>query len=256
MPYTMINERQIWHEVVGTGAPVVLLHGAFGGAASFFAQTPALAAAGFQVYLPERSGHAHSPDIPGPFTYSGMADETIAYLDLTLGRRADLIGWSDGAVVALLVALKRPDLVRRMILIGQYYNSAGKVAASELDEWLKTPEAAAMLRQGYDPFTPDGPEHFPIILEKTLQMIATEPELDLAALSAISAPTLVLQGDRDIVTVQHSCDVVATIPAARLAILPGTHALPIELPEVVNPLLLSFLSASAAMNENRFPNEG
>ena len=75
----------------------------------------------------------------------------------------------------------------------------------------------------------------------TVEMIRTEPEIDLTSLSGVNAETLVLQGDRDEVTVAHSQDVVAALPNARLAVLPGSHVLPIESPGVVNPLLINFL---------------
>ena len=78
-----------------------------------------------------------------------------------------------------------------------------------------------------------------------MHMIATEPEIELAELAGVRAPTLVLQGDRDEVTIEHSLDVVAAIPEARLAVLPGTHGLPIESPDVVNALLVAFLRNGA-----------
>jgi pimeloyl-ACP methyl ester carboxylesterase len=100
-----------------------------------------------------------------------------------------------------------------------------------------------LLREGYDPFSPDGPEHFPVVFAKTMAMIDTEPELDLATFSSVPARTLVLQGDRDEVTLEHGAAVAAALPDARLAVLPGSHVLPLELPDVVNPLLISFLRA-------------
>ena len=72
-------------------------------------------------------------------------------------------------------------------------------------------------------------------------MILTEPKIDLATLARVAVPALVLQGDRDEVTLDHSRAVVATLPDARLAVLPGTHGLPLESPEIVNPLLVQFL---------------
>jgi pimeloyl-ACP methyl ester carboxylesterase len=102
----------------------------------------------------------------------------------------------------------------------------------------------AFLRRGYDPVSPDGPEHFPVVYAKTLRMLATEPELDLASLAAVRAPTLVLQGDRDDVTLEHGAAVAAALPQGRLAVLPGTHALPVENPGVVNALLLWFLAGA------------
>ncbi len=246
MTYIEVGGHRIWHEVSGAGDPVVLLHGAFGGAASFAAQTPALVAAGFRVHVPERRGHAHTPDIAGPLTYAVMAEDTIDYLDQVLPDAAHLVGWSDGAVVALLVAQARPDLVRRMVLVGQYYNSSGKVTGSDLDAFLDSPEAMGFLRAGYDPFSPDGPEHFPVVYEKTLHMVRTEPEIDLATLGCVTAPTLVVQGDRDEVTVEHSVAVVAALVDARLAVVPGTHALPLELPELFNALVVTFLRDALA----------
>jgi pimeloyl-ACP methyl ester carboxylesterase len=239
--YIEVSGRRVWHEVAGDGEAVVLLHGAFAGASSFAAQTPALVAAGFAVYVPERRGHAHTPDVDEPLTYAAMADDTVDYLAQVLPRGAHLVGWSDGAVVALLTAQRRPDLVHRMVLIGQYYNFAGRVADSQIDALLRSPEAMTFLRYEYDQVSPDGPDHFPAVYEKTMRMIDTEPQLELATFGAVTAPTLVLQGDRDEVTVEHSLAVVAALADARLGVLPGTHLLPVEAPDVVNALIASFL---------------
>jgi pimeloyl-ACP methyl ester carboxylesterase len=202
--YVDVNGLRTWHEVRGEGHPVVLLHGGFAGAASWSAAAPALAEAGYRVHAPERRGHAHTPDVPGPLSYDAMADDTVAYVEGVVGGRAHLVGWSDGAVVALLVAQRRPDLVDRLVLIGQYFNSSGKVTGGVLDQLLAGgDQVMGFLRAGYDPVSPDGPEHFPVVFAKTLRMLETEPEIDRASLAAVGAPTLVLQGDRDEVTLEH-----------------------------------------------------
>jgi pimeloyl-ACP methyl ester carboxylesterase len=243
--YVDVSGLRTWHEVHGEGRPVVLLHGAFAGASSWSAQAPALARAGYRVHVPERRGHAHTPDVEGPLTYDVMADDTVAYLDGVVGGRAHLVGWSDGAVVALLVARRRPDLVDRLVLIGQYYNASGKVPGGLVDQLTGGgDQAMGFLRAEYDQVSPDGPEHFPVVYAKTLRMLATEPELDLASLAAVAAPTLVLQGDRDEVTLEHGAAVVAALPQGRFAVLPGTHALPVENPEVVNALLVWFFAGA------------
>lgn len=244
--YVEVAGLPTWHEVRGEGPAVVLLHGGFSGAAGWSAQAPALAAAGFRVHVPERRGHAHTPDVDAPLTYGVMAEDTIAYLDEVVGGPAHLVGWSDGAVVALLAAQRRPDLAGHMVLIGQYYNSSGRVPGSDLMRWLHTEEAMDFLRQGYDPVSPDGPEHFSVVYAKTMAMIDSEPELDLATLDTVQAPALLLQGDRDEVTLDHSAAIAAALGNARLAVLPGTHLLPLELPDVVNPLLIAFLRGSFA----------
>ena len=115
------------YEVAGEGDAVVLLHGGLSSADSWAAQQPALTAAGFRVWIPERRGHGHTPDIDGPFSYEAMAEETIAFLDALVGR-THLVGWSDGAVVGVLVALRRPDLVDRLVLMGQYFAGSRRVA--------------------------------------------------------------------------------------------------------------------------------
>jgi len=242
--YVAIAGSPTWHEVGGEGPAVVLLHGAFSGAAAWGAQAPALVSAGFRVHVPERRGHAHTRDANGPLTYEVMAADTVAYLEAEVGGEAHLVGWSDGAVVALLVAQRRPDLVGRMVLIGQYYNSSGQVPGSDLDRLLRSAEAKDFLRQSYDAVSPDGPGHFEVVYAKTMAMIDSEPEIDLASLAAISAPALVLQGDRDEVTLEHGTAVAAALADGRLAVLPGTHGLPIELPELVNTLLISFLQGA------------
>lgn len=230
-----------WHEVAGEGPRVVLLHGGFSAASGWGAQAPELVAAGFRVHVPERRAHGHTPDPGGTLTYQAMADDTAAYLDAAVGGRAHLVGWSDGAVVALLVALQRPDLVERMVLIGQYYNSSGRRPNTQLDRLLHSEDAIDFLRQTYDPVSPDGPEHFPEVHAKMIAMIDSEPEIDLARLGAVTAPTLVLQGDQDEVTLEHGAAVADSLGDGRLAVPPGTHGLPLELPELVNPLISGFL---------------
>ena len=245
MTYVEVNGLRTWHEVRGEGQPVVLLHGGFAGASSWSAQAPALARAGYRVHVPERRGHAHTPDVEGPLTYDVMADDTVAYLDGVVGGPAHLVGWSDGAVVALLVAQGRPDLVDRLVLIGQYYNSSGKVTGGLVDQLSAGgDQVMSFLRTEYDQVSPDGPEHFPVVYAKTLRMLATEPELELASLAEVAAPTLVLQGDRDEVTLEHGAAVAAALPQGGLAVLPGTHALPVENPDVVNALLVWFLAGA------------
>ncbi|MGA8117512.1 MAG: alpha/beta hydrolase [Actinocatenispora sp.] len=245
MSYVEVSGLRTWHLVTGEGDPVVLLHGAFSDASSFDGQIPAIAAAGYRVHVPERRGHGHTPDVDGALTYEVMAQDTIAYLEQEVRGRAHLVGWSDGAVVALLVARDRPDLVGRMVLIGQYYNSSGKITGGMLSQLMEDEELAMrLLRPAYDRVSPDGPDHFPTVFAKTMRMIRTEPELDLAGLGGVTAPTLLMQGDWDEVLIEHSIAMVVALAEARLAVLPGTHMLPIESPDLVNTLVLDWLRDS------------
>lgn len=237
-----VGGRPIHHEVVGSGPPVVLLHGGMSGASSWESHPQALADAGFRAFVPERRGHGRTPDVDEPLTYAGMAGDTITYLDHVVRDPAPLIGWSDGAVVALLVALRRPDLVSGLVLIGQYYNRTGRVAGGIL-EAVRDPGTEGYLRERYLAEQPDG--DFDAFFARTLAMWDAEPELDLALLAGVRAPTLVLQGDRDDVTLAHSAAVADALPRGRLAVLPGSHLLPVEQPALVSALLLWFLGGGA-----------
>lgn len=237
----------IWHQVAGEGEPVVLIHGAFSSAADWGGQFGPCVDAGFRVYAPERHGHGHSADVTEEFHYETMAQETIAYLDEVVGGRAHLVGWSDGAVIAFLVALQRPDLVDRMVVLGQYLNSAGRAPGGILDTIGDIDsEIVQFLRADYAAVSPDGDDHFPVVFDKTNAMIASEPEMDLAELTAVQAPTLVMQGDHDEVLVEHSLAIVDRLPDGRLAVLPGTHLIPIETPNVVNSVIINFLRSDPA----------
>ena len=94
--YIDVAGMRTWHEVTGEGTPLVLLHGGFASASSFYEQTPVLAAGGYRVYVPERRGHGHTPDVDGPITYALMADDTIAYLE-TVVKTPPI--WSAGVMV-------------------------------------------------------------------------------------------------------------------------------------------------------------
>ena len=243
MPYVDLDDVHTYYEHTGSGRPLVLLHGAFSGADGWAAQLPALVGGGYEVWVPERRGHARTADTDAPFSYAAMATETIAFLEAVVPTPASIIGWSDGAVVGALVAMQRPDLVARLVLIGQFYDLSG-AANPGLTAALTAmrDDPPAVLRGNYDALSPDGPEHFPAVFAKTIDMLVSEPTIPMADLAAITAPTLVLQGDRDEVRLSHSVEVVATLPDARLAVLPGTHALPLESPALVNALLLDFLA--------------
>jgi pimeloyl-ACP methyl ester carboxylesterase len=237
-----IAGQTVYYEVTGDGDPVVLLHGALGGGDAWQLQTPALVKAGFRVWTPDRSGHGRSADQPGPFSYDAMAEQTAAFLDTVVGTPAHVVGWSDGAVVGALIARHRPELVERLVLIGQYFDPSGEVPGGMLAQFAAMRDTPPdFLRDVYAQTSPDGVDHFPVVYAKTIDLVQNWTGMPLAELAKIGASTLVLQGDQDEVRLEHSAAVATAIPAARLAVLPGTHALPLESPHVVNPLLIDFL---------------
>lgn len=134
--------------------------------------------------------------------------------------------------------------MRKLVLIGTELTRDGATPAGDAlftDEGLA--ELASLFRPQYEPLSPDGPEHFPVVFDKWARMWLTMPDLDLADLKALTMPVLVMQGDDDGVRIEHSVAVAKAIPDAQLAVVPGTsHALPIEKPGLVNQMLVDFLS--------------
>ncbi|MFW0785936.1 alpha/beta hydrolase [Gordonia sp. CPCC 206044] len=244
--YVDVGGRQIWHFRAGdpAGQPTVLLHGVFGAASTWGAQISDFADAGLAVFVPERRGHGHTPDQPGPFGYADMVAETIAYLEQAVRVPAHLVGWSDGGVIALLVARERPDLVRRVVMVASYISREGEVPGEFFDMIRsRHPATVEFLRSDYALTSPDGAEHFEIVYDKTLAMIDSEPDRRFDEFAGVTTPTLVLAADNGAARVEHALALSRALPNGRLAVLPGTHILPVESPEVFNPLVISFLTA-------------
>jgi pimeloyl-ACP methyl ester carboxylesterase len=231
-----------WYTAHGAGASLVYLHGAFGDSRELAPVRDAYTKH-FRVYAPERRGHGRTADVEGPFTYAAFAADTIAFLDAVSGGPADLVGYSDGATTALHVALERPDLVRRLVLIsGQFHHSGlvpGIMDAPGFAEML----VASPLATSYGEVSPDGGEHFPVIVDKITELGLTGPTLAAGQLAAVSARTLVVSGDDDGVHLEHTVEMFRSIPDAELAVVPGTsHLLAMEKPVLLTELVLGFLT--------------
>jgi pimeloyl-ACP methyl ester carboxylesterase len=239
MTYVDAGGVHTWYSEAGTGEPLLLMHGALTDASEFGATAPALAQH-FRVLMPERRGHGHTPDLAGPISYDLMALDTVAFAE-TLGLgRVHLVGHSDGANVALLVALARPDLVDRLVLISGNFHHDGLLDALDVGELA----ANEFFLDAYAQVSPDGREHFPEVVARVGRMIATEPTLTTEDLRQVSARTLVMAGDDDAIKAEHTLAMFAAIPDAELAIIPGTsHALIIEKPALCNRIMIDFLTA-------------
>jgi pimeloyl-ACP methyl ester carboxylesterase len=238
MSYVEANGVRTWYAEHGTGHPLVLLHGAFTDASEFGATIPPLAER-FRVLTPERRGHGHTPDVAGPISYDLMAADTVAFLDELKTGPAHLVGHSDGANVALLVALSRPDLVGRLVLISGNFHHDGLLAGLDLGELL----AGGFLAEAYGQVSPDGPEHFPVVAAKILRMVTSEPAMSPGDLAAVAARTLVMVGDDDAISAEHTLQMYRGIRDCELAVVPGTsHALIIEKPDLCNRIILDFLT--------------
>ena len=240
--YVDVDGLKTWFDSWGSGPPLVLLHGGFGSNAAWEPQAPALAEH-FGVVAPERRGHGHTPDAPGPITYELMTRDTIGFIEAVVRGPAHLVGWSDGGNVALMVAIERPDLVSKLVAISANFDVSGVVP--EMEEAARSMTAdgpeLAFPRSEYGSISPDGPEHWPVVFEKVKRMVMSEPTLDPKELESITAPTLVVAADDDLVRLEHTIELYRSIPGAQLAIVPGaSHMVVLEKPDVVSGLILDF----------------
>ena len=238
--YIELRGVRTWYDECGDGDPVALLHpGGAGVSARAWSPNLDALAAKFRVFTPERRGHGHTPDLEGPITFDLMADDAIAFLESVVERPAHLVGCSDGAIVALLVALRRPDLVRKLGFIAGVFHHDGW-APGVLDPNADPPEFLARL---YAEISPDGPAHYPVIVEKLARMHAKEPTLTIADLRRVRARTLVMVGDDDEVTLEHAVKMYRSLPDGELAVIPGTsHGLLVEKAALCNTMIVDFLT--------------
>ncbi|MEV6771015.1 alpha/beta hydrolase [Nocardia sp. NPDC051030] len=240
MSNVQLGDVATWYDVHGDGEPVVLLHGGLVDSRMFAPAMPVLVGR-FRMYTTDRRGHGHTPDIDGPLSYDVMADDTIAFLEKVVREPAHLVGHSDGANVALLVALKRPDLVRRIVLISGNFHHDG--VEPELLEEILEPDTLRYLGARHGEVSPDGEEHFPVLARKVVEMARTQPTLTPEDLHAVAARTLVMAGDDDAITLEHTIALYRAIPNSELAVVPGTsHLLVMEKPNEVYGLIADFLS--------------
>jgi pimeloyl-ACP methyl ester carboxylesterase len=240
--YVELPGVRTWYEVEGQGEPVVLLHGGFC-TNETWGQQRADFAANHRTFLPERRAHGHTPDVEGPLSYHDMAQDTIDFLASVVGGPAHLVGWSDGGIVALLVAIERPELVRKIVVTGANFKPAPQIGPTEmLDELTADAPGMEMFRSMYEAASPDGAEHWPVVVGKMAEMLRTEPDIPIEDLGSISAPTLVLVGDDDFVSLEHTIELYRAIPNSELAVVPGTsHAHFMEKPSLINRIVLDFL---------------
>jgi pimeloyl-ACP methyl ester carboxylesterase len=246
-PYVDLAGVRSWYDERGGGDPLVLLHGGVVDSGFYERNSEALAER-FRVYSPDRRGHGRTPDVDGPMTFEAGVDDTVALLEQLVGGPAHLVGHSNGAFIALLTALRRPDLIRKLVMVSGGFHRDGLVQqepAKNPDTPL--PDFATLHAE----VSPDGEGHFPVLVEKTMELESKEPALSERALREVKARTLLMFGDDDLVTFEHIVATYEGIPDAELAIVPGTsHFLLQEKPDLCNRIIADFLLGEAVPTLN------
>jgi pimeloyl-ACP methyl ester carboxylesterase len=220
--YATVNGLRMYYEERGSGPPLVLLHG--GGSTaqtSFGAIIPTLART-HRVIAPEQQAHGHSGDRQGPLSFEQMADDTAALLAHLGVAQADVLGFSNGGVVAMQLAIRHPRLVRRLIVCSSYYAHSGM--PPQFWQGFGHATMADMppaLRAAFVAAAPNAAD-VPVRFAKQVALMQSFRDLPDAALRGIAAKALVMVGDRDVMSVEHAAQLARLLPHAELAVMPGS----------------------------------
>jgi len=235
--YINLRNHQVYnYEWEHDGEAVVLLHGGLSKTSAWdYLMVPPLEDQ-FHVFAYDRAGHGFTGDQPGSLHFEFQCQEAIAYLEDVVKEPAHLIGYSDGGIIALMVAIKRPELVRSIVAFGANYHYSAPL--SDFDEANVSEEDQAE----YNLISPDAPH---TLLEKTIRMNEiwkTEPDISLSEIASIQCPVLVMAGDDDVIAHDHTISLYEALPLGQLAIIPGTsHSLIKEKPALAIAVMMQFL---------------
>lgn len=231
------------HEEHGAGEPLLLLHGGFCSLEPM-RELGDLLAARYRVLAAERPGHGRTPDQDGPYDYAAMVAGALAYLDALGVASAHVVGYSDGGIIGLLLARDHPERVRSLVAISANLHPDAWVP-DDYPHVTMPAEAHAAVDEEYARLSPDGPEHAEVVVAKLMALWTSEPHIAADSLGGLTAPTLVLAGEHDVVDRAHTESIAAAVPGAGLAIVPGTtHMLVRERPELVAAAVLDHLGAT------------
>ena len=248
-----VNGMQMYYEVSGTGNALIVLHGAYMNIPSMGSIIPKLAET-HKVYAVELQGHGRTTDIDRPITYPNLADDVAAFMDAVGLTKADVFGYSMGAAAALQLAIRHPEKVSKLVAASVAYDTAGWqpefkafIPQMTVDMFLNMPFAEEYRKLA------SNPEGFPALVEKLIAL-EHEPMAWENEVKALKMPVLIISGDADVATLEHSValfrllgggamgDMGKPLPASRLAVMPATsHTAVIKQPDLLQAFIEPFL---------------
>jgi pimeloyl-ACP methyl ester carboxylesterase len=250
--YAPVNGLRIYFEIHGvanpTQPPLVLLHGGGDTIQTSFGQILPVLAGARQVIAFEQQGYGHTADIADrPFSFEQSADDTAALLEYLHIEKADLFGFSNGGTIALQVAIRHPEVVRKLVLASALVKRDG--AYPWLWDAMDNARLENMpqdLQQEYLKVAPQ-PENLRMMHDKAAQRVRDFKDIPADAIRRIAAPTLVVVGDADVIRPEHAVEMFRLLPHAQLAVLPATDHMQVtaRIGWLV-PMISGFLDAPAA----------
>ena len=240
MAYAAVNGLKMYYEVHGDGPPLLLLHGGTSSIEDFTLAIPFFATQ-FRVIAIEQMGHGRTGDrMDRPFHYHDMAEDTVELMRQQGIESAAIVGYSDGGIIGLDIAIHHPERVTRLAVTGANSRTDGYTA--ELVRTLISDDLP--VSEAYGRLSPDGVDHWPIVIGRVKRLWIEEPNFTREEMLSIEAPTLIIVGDSDLVTPEHAVEMFRTIPVAQLCVVPkaGHGVLPKE-------VILTFLQEAPAADK-------
>lgn len=234
------ESAQIWYATYGSGPPVILLHGGLGHSGNWGYQVPALVRSGYHAILIDSRGHGRSTCDARPFTYELMASDVTAVMDTLHVEKAGLVGWSDGACTALVLASNAPNRVAGVFFFACNMDPSGTKPMTEFTPILR--RCIARHAHDYQQLSAT-PDQFDALLEAVGLMQRTQPNYSANDLAQISVPVAIVQSEHDeFIRREHAEYLARSIPRADFIDLPGvSHFAPLQRPEQFNRAMLAFL---------------
>jgi pimeloyl-ACP methyl ester carboxylesterase len=230
---------KFYYETYGKGDPLLLIHGNGGSIGDLSAQITEFSKR-YRVIAMDSRDHGRSGDSSGALGYEAMADDQIALLDHLKIAQADVLGWSDGGIEALLLGQRHPDRVKKLVAM-----------AANLNPQAVWPETGALVTElkrqaeASDPASVQGRRD-----RKAITLLLTQPQIDPNSLSRVTAPTLILAGDHDLILDTHTLEIFHHLPNAQLGIFPdAVHTVPYDDPARFNAAVERFLSEPFAKRD-------
>jgi pimeloyl-ACP methyl ester carboxylesterase len=236
--YLDVDGHQVYsYEWDNNGEAVVLLHGGLSQTSHWDSYILPAIEDEFHVFAYDRTGHGFTGDQAKSFHYQHQTDEAISYLKQVVKEPAHLIGYSDGGIIALMVAMQQPALVRSIITLGANFHPDGVTHLDDFDGVI-----SAENQEEYRATSPDAPETQGLKIQKMIDIQKSEPNLSTSDLASIQCPVMVMAGDDDVIKHNHTVELYESIPLGQLAIVPATsHKFIKERPALAQLLIREFL---------------
>jgi pimeloyl-ACP methyl ester carboxylesterase len=237
--YVVHDGARIWYATYGSGSPVILLHGGLGHSGNWGYQVPALTSSGRRAVLIDSRGHGRSTRDSRPFMYELMASDVLAVMDALHLEKAAVVGWSDGACTALILARQVPARVAGVFFFGCNMDPSG---TKEITPDPILDRCLSRHARDYAQLSAT-PDQFQAFAEAVGQMQKTQPNYSAHDLAHIHVPVAIVQSEHDeFIKPEHAEYLARSIQGAELILLPGvSHFAPLQRPEQFNRVMLAFL---------------